>query len=372
MRILVITKRQYTNKDLIDDSYGRIREIPMSLAEKGHTVHGVCLSYLRKQQGVFNDRGENNALVEWYSINTGIFYVFGLLRFLLRIRKTIKTVKPDIIWSCSDTLYGVIGHFFSRIYKCRSVIDLYDNFESFASYRIPILRGLFRKAVRESDGLSCVSHRLEAHIKSDYKREKSITVITNAIKTETFFPMDKNECRKKLGLPQDVLIIGTAGDLSTHRGADIIFRAITDQTDQRQDIHLAIAGPRSADTTIPVSDFIHDLHILSTEQVPVLFNSLDVAIVYNRSSLFGDYCFPQKLFEILACQRPIVAANVGVLGDILNDKPELLYTADDVESFMTAIKQQLSRQELLDMAIPTWSNQAELLQAYLLSVMENA
>jgi len=32
MRIVVLSKRQYTNKDVIDDRYGRLWEIPMALA----------------------------------------------------------------------------------------------------------------------------------------------------------------------------------------------------------------------------------------------------------------------------------------------------------------------------------------------------
>ena len=36
MRILVLSKRQYMNKDLIDDLYGRFRELPLALAGLGH------------------------------------------------------------------------------------------------------------------------------------------------------------------------------------------------------------------------------------------------------------------------------------------------------------------------------------------------
>ncbi|GMQ91340.1 MAG: hypothetical protein BMS9Abin11_0648 [Gammaproteobacteria bacterium] len=372
MRILVLTKRQYTSKDLIDDRYGRLWEIPSSLAKKGNEIIGICLSYRKKRSGLHVDEDENSMAVRWHSVNIGVFYIFGLIRFFLIARKMIKQYKPDIIWSCSDTFYGVLGYYFSRKYQCRSVIDLYDNFESFASYHIPILRTLFRKAVRESDGLSCVSTNLEEHIRINYKREKPIAVITNAINTETFYPMDKLECRKKLGLPLDAKIIGTAGDLSEQRGGHIMFRAMLEKKDQPLNVHLAIAGSRATGTMVPKSDRIHDLGTLPPRQVPVLINALDVAVVYNRTSLFGDYCFPQKLYEILACQRPIVAANVGVMSTILKDKPHLLYTEDDIESYVDAIKKQLANQEKLTITIPTWSNQADLLQNYMFSMISNA
>ena len=67
MRILVLTKRQYMNKDLIDDRFGRFREIPLSLAQKGYRVQGVCLSYRYKTEGLYHD-----GPVSWQSINATI------------------------------------------------------------------------------------------------------------------------------------------------------------------------------------------------------------------------------------------------------------------------------------------------------------
>ena len=49
-RITVLTKRQYMHKDLIDDKFGRFREIPLALSQKGHEVFGICLSYVSKKE----------------------------------------------------------------------------------------------------------------------------------------------------------------------------------------------------------------------------------------------------------------------------------------------------------------------------------
>jgi len=51
LRILVLTKRQYTNRDLLDDRFGRIRELPLQLGLRGFQVDGLCLSYNRKAKG---------------------------------------------------------------------------------------------------------------------------------------------------------------------------------------------------------------------------------------------------------------------------------------------------------------------------------
>ena len=368
MRVVVLTKRQYTNRDVIDDRYGRLWEIPLGLAREGHGITCVCLSYRKKDVGrkVFED--EQGHAVHWVSVNLGVFAIFGILKYLYVANKIIKEESPDVIWSCSDTIYNVVGYFFSRLYGCRSVVDLYDNFESFVSYRIPVLRTLFRKAVRDSAGVSCVSECLRRHVVTAYGRERLTSVITNAVDTNVFRPMDKVGCRNKLGLPQDVVLVGSAGAMNSSRGADIMFQAHAGHSGDLEGVHLAIAGYRPAGTPIPQADNVHDLGLIPFEEVPMLLNSLDLAVVYNRRSQFGDFCFPQKFYEILACRIPIIAADVGEMSVLLENYPHLLYEDGNVESFVSAAKAQLANCELLDLRIPTWRDQALLLEELIESV----
>ncbi len=51
MRILVLTKRQYTNKDLIYDLFVRVYEHPQELVKRGLMVTGFCLSYCPRNNG---------------------------------------------------------------------------------------------------------------------------------------------------------------------------------------------------------------------------------------------------------------------------------------------------------------------------------
>ncbi len=371
MRVVVLTKRQYTNRDVIDDRFGRLWEIPFGLAGAGCRVTCICLSYQKKSTSPETIEDPRGNTVRWISVNLGVFAIFGIFRYLYVANKIIREERPDVIWSCSDTVYNVLGYYFSKMHGCRSVADLYDNFESFVSYRVPVLRGLFRKAVRESDGVSCVGERLHSHVVSNYGRKKPTSVITNAVDTTVFRPMNKVECREKFGLPQDSLLIGSAGAMHSHRGADMMFRAHAGHSGELEDVHFAIAGPRPPGTPIPVADDIHDLGLIPFEEVPTLLNALDVAVVYNRKSQFGDFCFPQKLYEILACRIPIIAADVGEMSFLLRNFPHLLYEDGNVESFVLAAKKQLTRRELPDLDIPTWHDQALLLQELMEAVSAN-
>jgi glycosyltransferase involved in cell wall biosynthesis len=112
---------------------------------------------------------------------------------------------------------------------------------------------------------------------------------------------------------------------------------------------------------VPQRRNVIDLGQLPPADVPCLLNSLDLVIVYNRSSTFGNYCFPQKFYEALACDRPVVVARVGELALLLAEQPELFYEDGDAADLVNTIVSQLQRQERSKAAVPTWRDQAELL-----------
>jgi len=171
-----------------------------------------------------------------------------------------------------------------------------------------------------------------------------------------------------LGIPRDVVLVGSAGAMNSHRGADILFRANAVCHSKLVGVHFAIAGFRPAGTPIPKAENIFDFGLLPFETVPVLLNSLDLAVVYNRKSAFGDFCFPQKFYEILACNIPIIAADVGEMRHLLKGTPHLLYDDEDVESFIAAAAHQLAHRQLLDLDIPTWQDQAQSLERLMDSI----
>ena len=116
-------------KDLIDDRFGRFREIPLELARMGHRVTGLCLSYRPRTEGWISD-----GPVQWKSINAGRLKLLGLARFIAEARRMAK--DADIIWACSDSFYGVIACILRKIYGFSVVFDIYDNFDFFFSREI--------------------------------------------------------------------------------------------------------------------------------------------------------------------------------------------------------------------------------------------
>lgn len=351
MRLLVLTKRQYMNKDLIDDRFGRFREIPLALAQKGHKVQGLCLSYSDKQEGLFHDGS-----VTWRSINATPLLFPGLLRFILEARTLSK--KADVIWACSDSIYGIIGQMLSARFGIPLVFDLYDNFEYFLMARLPGIKQFYRYVVKNCDAVTCVSQPL-AGLVGSYGRKENIVILENAVRNDLFIPLSKKESRQILNLPQNVRLIGTAGALVHNRGIETLFEAFDFLKEKFNNVHLALAGPRNI--KIPQDAKIHDLGILPLEKVPLLLNSLDVAVICNRDNGFGRYCFPQKTVEIMACDVPLVAARVGSMAELFKDNPECLFTPDSSGDLSSVIEHRLQHRSTGYTQVSSWKAAAERL-----------
>jgi len=331
LRVLVISKRQYTNKDLLSDRFGRLREFPLLLALNGHIVNGLCLSYIRKSEGKIFD-----GPVEWESINAGPLKIPGLIRFFRRASQL--AAKADVIWACSDSIYGIMGYRLAKKYHIPLLFDLYDNFEYFLAARMPVIKQLYRRTIKKSQAVTCVSRPL-AHLVMSYGKKEGVFVIENGVRKDLFEPMDKKTCRESLNLPAHVRLVGTAGALYTNRGIQTLFNSFNTLKRKYPDLHLALAGPRNIQ--IPLDERIHDTGLLPLEKVPMFVNALDVAIVCNRENNFGKYCFPQKVREIMACQVPLIAARVGSMAELFSSRHKWLFTPDDADDLARVLENRL-------------------------------
>ena len=350
-RILILTKRQYTNKDLLDDRFGRLWELPSEIGRKGHAVSVLCLSYQKKKEEKLST--EN---VSWQSVNAGRTKISGLTRFISRAAGLTR--QADVIWACSDSFYGIIGHQLSQKYQVPLVFDLYDNFNFFLAAKLPIVKQLYGLALRECDAVTCVSKPL-AHLIKASGRSKPIYVIENAAGNEFSGARDKSECRKRFGLPQQANIVGTAGALHKNRGINHLFDAFRYLKSEQQNLHLALAGP--ANIAIPEDERIHYLGVLPSNDVPFFYNALDVAVICNSENDFGRYCFPQKTREIMACKVPLISARVGSMQEMMQHNPEWLYKPDSPEDLARVLKDRLYNNSADYGPQPSWSDIADSL-----------
>jgi glycosyltransferase involved in cell wall biosynthesis len=272
----------------------------------------------------------------------------------------------DIIWACSDSFYGVIACILKKINGFPVVFDIYDNFDFFFAARLPLGRQLYHWALRQSDAVTCLSNAFAKHLKNRLAPRQNVYPIEFAVRSDLFHPLPQIFARKKMGLPFDVKIIGTAGALSKVRETPLLLKAFESLLKRHPNLHLALAGPR--DFPIPDDPRIHDFGILKFQEVPLLINSLDVAVVCYADDEFGKFCFPQKTREFMACDVPVVAADIGSLKDIFSNNRDWLYKPGNVISLAATIEKRLTDNQTEYPTCPEWPDLALRLEKVLNNV----
>ena len=369
MRILTVSKRQYMNRDLLDDHFGRFRELPMALARRGHAVRGLCLSYDRRGSGQIADEDQHSeASVTWDSVDLGASRICGIARFAKLGRHIAQAFEPDVIWTGSDGLYGPLGELIAARGTGALVFDVYDDFDGFASMRIPGVRALYHRTCRNADGVTSFSDAMTAHIVDDIGRTSPTMTLVNGTDTRLFRPMEKSQCRSTLGLPESGSFIGVAGSLSGRDGVATLLSAFGVLAAADPDVHLVVAGPRGDETVIPTHPRIHDLGIVPYEQMPVVLNSFDVGVVLPRQGRAGTLGFPYRAYEMLACMVPIVAGDVGAMPGVLADCRDSLFDAQDADDLLRAVRTRLVDRRLPSAPVPDWDEVAESFEQFLAQI----
>jgi glycosyltransferase involved in cell wall biosynthesis len=235
-------------------------------------------------------------------------------------------------------------------------VDLYDNFESYPLTRLPGVTWGLKHGIHQATVVSTVSDDLAAKVKGHYGAPGVVRTITNAICPEIFYPGDKLSARRRLGLPESGILIGTAGALTRRRGVETLYRAFEKLAAKDSNAYLILAGQNDRSSSIPKTDRIRYLGELPHSDVGDLFRALDVGVIYNRRDEFGIYCFPQKFYEMVACRLPVVAANVGVMTKMGGLQETCLFDPAKPENLAAAIERQLILPHVPNVLIPTWQS----------------
>ena len=309
MKILVLCKRLYTGKDLLSDRYGRLFELPEALARRGHEVDGIALSY-RAAPSTFPD-----SAVRWRCADAS---PRGVWTYVRRLAELGRNDRPDVVWTSSDVIHAVVASSFGA-------------------------RALLRRSCRRAAALTVVSDTLRAKVVAAYQPAGPTVVIGNGVRTDLFRDRDRRAAREALGLPVDAPLIGTVGSISDDRGIGDLFRAFDRLVQERPEARLVLAGPLGRGVALPRSPRVHWLGLLPHAQAAVTMAALDVVVVCNRDSTFGRACYPLKLAEAIASRRPVVAAAVGDVAELLRDVPASLYVPGDDAELATALGRQLDR-----------------------------
>jgi len=154
------------------------------------------------------------------------------------------------------------------------------------------------------------------------------------------------ECRKKLRLPADKIILFTFGDLLERKGFQYLVDAMKILSGQRNDLLCYISGKGNYKNRLKQQVELLDLQAsviildyIPTEEMPLWINSANLFVFPSLQESFGIV-----QIEALACGKPVVAAkNAGSTDVISSEVVGILCEPGNAGSLADAITRGLAR-----------------------------
>lgn len=198
-------------------------------------------------------------------------------------------------------------------------------------------------------GVICVSTKnQEESLQKGLTTTDKCVIIPNAIDSTLFRKLDKEECRKSLGLPLDAFILAFVGWFVERKGANRVSDAI-DSIKDGETVYSVFVGDGN---TEPSCDNILFKGRLPHDKIPEYLNASDIFVL---PTLQEGCC--NAVIEAMACGLPIVSSNLPFNWDVLNDTNSIMIVPSNVDEIAKAIRElrdnKKKRENLADGALKT-------------------
>lgn len=199
-------------------------------------------------------------------------------------------------------------------------------------------KGFTRWMIRRMDAVVATSDKAASYLR------RPSTVVMHGVDTTVFHPpADRAALRRRLGLPEGVLL-GCFGRIRAQKGVDLLVDAALALMPSRPDLSLIFTGRVTEDNrafheaqlarirAAGLEGRIRFLGELPWEQVVEHYQALDLFVAPARWEGFG-----LTPLEAMACGLPVVAARVGAFETLVPPQVGSLVPPGDAEALARAL-----------------------------------
>lgn len=318
----------------------------LAMRDKGLRVSVFCL-----QQGEYAEYFKNIEKVNYHCLQVKRIYDFSSMKAIRFMRNFIRNEQVDIIQTmhtAADLLGPLVSFGQSTRLKLVSSRrdmgftkkDKHVRVQKLLNNRVDWIlanSSAVKESVREAEG---------------YPTER-IQVIHNGIFHEQFQMNDRREAKRKmlasLGLADDCILIGNAGNLHTVKGHIVLLQAMVDLRSTHEKLYCLIAGAGSL--LADLQQFCRENNIVdkvfflgNINEMASFYAGLDVYVQPSLSEGFSN-----SILEAMAAGCPVVATDAGGNPDVLcNHLNGYLFPVGNSELLAGSITKILANRELAE------------------------
>jgi glycosyltransferase involved in cell wall biosynthesis len=271
----------------------------------------------------------------------------------------VSSEKPDVILTRYN-LYNFSAAAVARMRRIPFVVEVnspmaHENRKfNTGKLHLPVLpEWIERLNLRMASAVVVVSEVLRDYFVRQGIPESKISVVPNGVDPEVFSPeIPSTGVREKYNL-QGKVVIGFVGSFHYWHGVDNLLGFMAEVLRGYDHVRFLLVGTgplhqelESAVRDQGYSDRVSLTGYVPHEKVPEYISAMDIVLApYPAMDFF--YFSPLKLFEYMACGKPVVASRLGQIAELIKDGVNgMLYEPEDLPQMAVKCRVLIENPEL--------------------------
>lgn len=292
-----------------------------------------------KKEGVLLEDVEALGFEEIPEFRIGSFFSAGFPSGVSRAAHFVKAHRIDVIHA-HDFYTNVFG---AAVAALSGVSRFIASKRETGGMRTPAQRLIERLAFRRADRILANSEAVKRYLTEQGVDGRKVHVVNNGIDIEARSPklQDRRKICVLLGLPQDdgLLFVTVVANLRHEvKNIPMFIRAAMEAGAARPQIHFVIAGEGELRDGLEKMSTECGMHarvhfIGRCDKVPELLHISEVCVLTSRHE-----GFPNAVLEYMAAGKPVIATDVGGVGELVEDGVNgYLVASDDASALAKRI-----------------------------------
>ena len=340
MNILFVHETEYINKVVFE-----YQIIPEIYASQGHNVYVVDYPTDWKRKTVF----DIGSLKTQYLINVrkankekgitlirpGIIKVPGVSRLLaffsyfFILGKAIREYNIERIILYSVPTNGLQTLYWAKKHKTPVHFRSLDVSHQLVPSKILLLPTYFmeRFVYKRVSSITAITPKLTKYAIEMGGNPHTTSYLPTGSDIDLFHPQPKDsELVRKFNITENDQVVLFAGTLYDFSGLDVLIRYLANNQKERNNLKFIIVGHGEQFDLLQQIIDENDLHgivfligFINYSELPKYINLADVCINPFAANKVTNIIFPSKLYQYMACEKPVIATRLPGLIEIFRD-----------------------------------------------------
>jgi len=341
----------------------RVEKIAHALRDAGHDVYLLCSNKKRLPcEETIN--GVNIIRLPFSRhalLNSLISMPFYFNPFWLRMASAVVRQKGIELVIVRDLPLISIGIYLKRKFHLSLILDMAENYPAmywdrihkggwtaFKSWFVKnprLMEYTERRATQECDRIIVVVEESAQRLVANGVDRDKISIVSNTPDLRIFI----NE--KSAGKKEYVQLV-YAGFIQA-RGMDIVVESLAKTRHLGIPVKFVVIGEghyltelKRITKNLHVEDRVEFKGWVKNTSIPGYILESDIGVIPHKKNPHSDTTVPNKLFDYMACAKPVIVSNAAPLKRIVEEeKCGMVFTAGNVESFSEALTWMLQNRE---------------------------